>query len=149
MLYVVSTSHDDVSRCATSYGDKLHTAFFFIGARPSIKPDTILSFGASKDNNTKPDEQSPSASQQDAVVPSSTKKLTSKMNQSDKVLTYLKASVRVLTVVCWKLFPFVTKHLWVAKHSVIFCEQDAAAKEMHDKNKVMKKQLIGLLAKVN
>ncbi len=70
----------------------------FAGTRPSITPETISSFGPSKDNTTKPDDQSPTASQQDAVIPSSAKKLTSKMNQSDKVLTYLKASVS--TYIC-------------------------------------------------
>ena len=77
----------------------------FAGTCPSIKPDTISSFGPSKNNTTKPEDQSPVASQ-DAVVPSSTKKLMSKMNQSDKVLIYLKASVCVLTFPFWVLVAF-------------------------------------------
>lgn len=65
----------------------------FSGAQPSIKPDTLTSFG----NTSEKDAETSPPTSQDAVVPSSGKKLMSRMNQSDKVLTYLKASVSTCT----------------------------------------------------
>ena len=67
-----------------------------------IQPDTISSFGSEDkvpENSSAPSSQ-PSSSIQDAVVPSTSasqgKKLSCKTNQSDRVLAYLKASVRLL-----------------------------------------------------
>ena len=84
---------------------------FLLGQRPSIKPDTITSFGPVKMSAEKEEDTTPVGSQ-DAVVPSSTKKLTSRMNQSDKVLTYLKASVSTHSI-CVESTQLVTMLHWV------------------------------------
>ncbi len=124
-----------------------YSSMILPGTRPSIKPDTITSFSPSKiDTDGKDDTQSPVASQ-DAVVPSSCKKLISKTNQADKVLTYLKASVSMYQLVGACHFCVIVTITFLG--DPVLSVQDEAAKEMHKENKVMKKQLIGLLAKVN
>lgn len=121
-----------------------------------IQPQTILSLAVTPDDkvpegNSAPSSQASSA--HDAVVPSTSgsqsKKLTCKMNQSDRVLAYLKASVStrhrevpltlLILVGCLILISD-------AQHVTL---QDKAAQEAQKENNMYKRQLIGLLAKVH
>ncbi len=72
------------------------------------------------------------------------KKLTAKPSKTDQVLTYLKASVSILSR---SFRGFCSQFSILGIHACCLM-QDKAAADMHKENRTYKKQLIGLLAKV-
>ncbi len=112
-----------------------------------IKPHTISSVkpAESKENTL------PASTSSDMVQlsVSSTKKLSGKTNKTDQVLTYLKAS---MSCELWAVH--MHNHVllfFVSSNQTHACvaPQDKAAADMHSENRIYKRQLIGLLAKVN
>ena len=117
-----------------------------------IQPDTISSLAA---EDKVPETSSTSSSQpsslQDAVVPSISasqgKKLSCKTNQSDRVLAYL-ASVGTFQGVTCTFILFCVMVYMSVQCTVYVTLQDKAAADAQKENSVYKRQLIGLLAKV-
>lgn len=118
-----------------------------------IKPATISSFRAdnNKENKRAADNETKvMADQVNDAIPSTSgvvtnKKLTSKPSRTDQVLTYLKALVCTSGSKRKWLTLLLTCHSGVHACCLL---QDKVAAEIHNENRVYKKQLIGLLAKV-
>lgn len=113
-----------------------------------IKPDTVSSFRT--EDNKENAATGHTSSQKDAAIASTSsgiggKKLSAKPSKTDQVLTYLKASVSTLAEKPHS-FPLLCCFTSYAFHAGPPL-QDKAAAELHNENRVYKKQLIGLLAR--
>ncbi len=117
--------------CA-SYATKKR--FFLTGARPTINPDTISTFGTAKSDTTSKDD---GLSQEGAAAPSTSKKLMSRSSQSDRVLTYLKASMSTETwplAYCFLLSQCISGALHCRKFPAGWsCKGDAQGEHSHEK----------------